>query len=123
MGRKWLAGAVVAYGLVGLGMSMGGCTEAQARVVKRRVPLREIAAKIAGVEAAQKRVILDVQGELTVFSVTEETVFFKPGGQASLEELREGQAVRAIYEAGEAPAVLQWVELIAEGAPLPGAGR
>lgn len=121
-GRIWIAGAAIAYGLVGLGMSVSGCADAGAKQV-RRAALREVAARIAAVDAAQQVVILDVKGEPTAFRVDDGTVYFLPGRQASFDDLREGQAVRAVYETGASPALLQWLELVVDEGPLPGAAR
>ncbi len=121
-GRFWVAGAAIAYGLVGTGMSLGGCAEAQAGQL-RRSALREVSGKVARVDAAQRQVALEIRGVLTSFRIDEGTVFFLPGRVATLADLTEGLPVRAIYEPGGSPALLQWLELLEAPAPQAGSSR
>jgi len=121
-GRFWVAAAAISYGLIGAGMSLAGCATVEARELRRQA-LREVSGTVARVEVAQGRLALDLPGGLIEFRIDKETVFFLPGRVATLEDLREGQQVRAVYEPGATPALIQWLELGPPPAPVAGSGR
>ena len=122
-GRIWVAGAAIAYGLVGLGMSVAGCADAQAREV-RSAPLKEVNGRVVRVDQDKLLVALEIRGEVTLFRIDSSTVLFAPGRQIAVRDLAENLHVRAIYELGtERPYVLQCLEVAEGSGRSPGAPR